>query len=315
MERSLSVVFVSVIFLSTNTTSAIAADYPAKPIQMFVGYTAGGLADSMARALAKPMEEVLAQPVVILNKPGAGGAIAMTALKTSKPDGYTIGVTTSITFTYSPHVQKVDYSLDDFKFIAAVGQYQEAYVSSPDRPWKDFKELVQYSKKNPGLSFASMHPIGENILNYVSKKEGIEWRAIPTKGGEEVMTAVLGKHVDFGFSGGIHISFVKAGKMIVLAGLGKRRLLASPGVPTLKEVGYDISFENYNIVAFPKGVPDPIVKKLSEAVAKAARDPKYVDLLENKFFIPAVYMAGEELDKSMRDQFEFHQKMIQTLQK
>jgi tripartite-type tricarboxylate transporter receptor subunit TctC len=193
-------------FVTMGVAPAFAADYPTKPIEMQVAYAAGGLADSMARAVAKNMEGTLGQPVVVVNKPGAGGALGVTALKNAKPDGYTIGVVTGITLTYTPLVEKVSYSLEDFKYLASVGRYQEAFVAPPDKPYKNFKDLVAYAKKNPGMTYASMHPIAENILTAVAKKEGIEWRAIPTKGGSEVMTAVVGKHVDFGFSGGIHTS-------------------------------------------------------------------------------------------------------------
>jgi tripartite-type tricarboxylate transporter receptor subunit TctC len=298
--------------LVVGAVPALAADFPTKPIEMQVAYAAGGLADSMARAIAKNMEEALGQPVVVINKPGAGGALGVTALKSAKPDGYTIGVVTGITLTYTPLVEKVSYTLEDFKYLASVGRYQEAFVAPPDKPYKNFKELVAYAKKNPGLTYASMHPIAENILTAVAKKEGIEWRAIPTKGGSEVMTAVVGKHVDFGFSGGIHTSFVKAGEMIVLAGLGKQRLLASPDVPTLIESGYDLFFDNDNIVFAPKGIPDDVAKKLTAAIEKAAKDPKYVELLQNKFLIPALCLTGEELTKSLQEGIRANQKLLEA---
>lgn len=298
------------VFVILRVAPAFAADFPAKPIEMQVAYAAGGLADSMARAIAKNMEETLGQPVVVVNKPGAGGALGVTALKSAKPDGYTIGVVTGITLTYTPLVQKTNYSLEDFGYLASVGRFQEAFVAPPDKPYKTFKELVAYAKKNPGLTYASMHPIAENILTAIARKEGIEWRAIPTKGGSEVMTAVVGKHVDFGFSGGIHPPFVKAGDMIVLAGLGKKRLLASPDVPTLMECGYDLFFENDNILFVPKGIPDDVAGKLTAAIEKAAKDPKYVDLLQNKFLIPAVCLTGDELTKSIQEGTKANQRLL-----
>jgi len=302
-----------IAFVMVGAAPAFAADFPTKPIEMQVAYAAGGLADSMARAIAKNMEETLGQPVVVVNKPGAGGALGVTALKNAKPDGYTIGVVTGITLTYTPLVEKVSYTLDDFKYLASVGRFQEAFVAPPDKPYKNFKELVAYAKKNPGLTYASMHPIAENILSAVAKKEGIEWRAIPTKGGSEVMTAVVGKHVDFGFSGGIHPPFVKAGDMIVLAGLGQKRLLASPEVPTLMEFGYDLFFDNDNILFVPKGTPDEVAKKLTAAIEKAAKDPKYVELLQTKFLIPALCLTGDELTKSIQEGSKANQRMLDAL--
>lgn len=300
-------------FVMMGVTPAFAADFPAKPIEMQVAYAAGGLADSMARAIAKNMEETLGQPVVVVNKPGAGGALGVTFLKSAKPDGYTIGVVTGITLTYTPLVEKVSYSLEDFKYLASVGRFQEAFVAPPDKPYKNFKELVAYAKKNPGMTYASMHPIAENILTAIAKKEGVDWRAIPTKGGSEVMTAVVGKHVDFGFSGGIHPPFVRAGDMIVLAGLGKNRLLASPEVPTLIEYGYDLFFDNDNILYVPKGTPDDVTKKLTATIEKAAKDPKYVELLQTKFLISALCLTGDNLTKSIQEGTKANQRMLDAL--
>jgi tripartite-type tricarboxylate transporter receptor subunit TctC len=299
-------------FVMTGIAPAFAADFPTKPIEMQVAYAAGGLADSMARAIAKNMEETLGQPVIVVNKPGAGGALGVTALKNAKPDGYTIGVVTGITLTYTPLVEKVTYSLEDFKYLASVGRFQEAFVAPPDKPYKNFKELVAYAKKTPGLTYASMHPIAENILTAIARKEGIDWRAIPTKGGSEVMTAVMGKHVDFGFSGGIHPPFVKSGDMIVLAGTGKQRLLASPDVPTLIEFGYGLFFENDNILFVPKGTSDDVTKKLTAAIEKAAKDPKYVDLLQNKFFIPPLFLTGDELAKTIQEGTKANQRLLEA---
>ena len=310
--RKLSFALLLFAFVMMGITPAFAADYPTKPIEMQVAYAAGGLADTMARAIAKNMEETLGQPVVVINKPGAGGALGVTALKSAKPDGYTIGVVTGITLTYTPLVEKVSYTMEDFKYLASVGRFQEAFVAPPDKPYKNFKELVAYAKKNPGMTYASMHPIAENILTAIAKKEGLDWRAIPTKGGSEVMTAVVGKHVDFGFSGGIHTSFVKAGEMIVLAALGKRRLLASPDVPTLIESGYDLFFDNDNIIFAPKGIPDDAAKKLTAAIGKAAKDPKYVELLQSKLFIPALSLTGDDVAKSLQEGIKVNQKFIEA---
>ena len=310
--RKLSFALLLFAFAMMGITPAFAADFPTKPIEMQVAYAAGGLADTMARAIAKSMEETLGQPVVVVNKPGAGGALGVTALKSAKPDGYTIGVVTGITLTYTPLVEKVSYTMEDFKYLASVGRFQEAFVAPPDKPYKNFKELVAYAKKNPGMTYASMHPIAENILTAIAKKEGLDWRAIPTKGGSEVMTAVVGKHVDFGFSGGIHTSFVKAGEMIVLAALGKQRLLASPDVPTLIESGYDLFFDNDNIIFAPKGIPDDAAKKLTAAIGKAAKDPKYVELLQSKLFIPALSLTGDDVAKSLQEGIKVNQKFIEA---
>jgi len=318
-ERFSSKVFylmvVLLIILYGGLSSVRGEEYPTKPITILLGYAAGGTADTMARVLAKPLGDLLGQPVMIVNKPGGGGGVAAMTLKNSKPDGYTLGITTAITFTFNPHAGKTEYSLDDFKYIAAVGEFQEAFVSIPEKPWKNFKELVEYCKKHPGLTWASMAPIDKVIMQYIGKKEGVEWNPVPTKGGAEVMTAVLGKHVDFGFSGGIHYSYVKAGKMIVLAGCGERRLMDFPEIPTLKELGYDVAVINVNMVAAPKGIPDFNVRKLVDTFSKAVKDPNYVDLLKNKLHFPPIFLGSEQLEKTLREQSEAYRKMVQFIEK
>jgi len=128
-----------------------------------------------------------------------------------------------------------------------------------------------------------------------------------------MIPAVLGKHVDFGFSGGVHYSYVKAGKMIVLATPRPQRLAASPEIPTLKELGYDVTLTNFNMAAAPKGIQKSIVKKLADAFAQAVKDPNYVDLLENKLHFPAIFMGSEELERTIREESEAYRRMIQAI--
>jgi tripartite-type tricarboxylate transporter receptor subunit TctC len=308
------ILIMATILVGPGLASA-AEQYPTKPIEFWVGYAAGGANDLMARALAKPMEDVLGQPVVVVNKPGAGGAVAVSALKNAKPDGYTFAITTGTTYTYTPHVQKVDYRLEEFTFLASVGRFQEAYASASGRPWKTFKELVQYSKKNPGLTYVIQHPLGENIASFIASKEGIDWRAIPTKGASESVVAVLGKHVDFGFFAGSQVPFVKSGEMINLASVGKQRLFASPEVPTLKECGYDIWIDNDAVIAAPKGIADPVVKKLTAAIERATKDPKYVSLLQNTYAMSVNFTAGDELTRRMHEQYDIQRNLVNQLKK
>jgi len=315
MDRKVVVLGLSVVFVLTFGLAVLAnAEYPTKPIKMLIGYRAGGSADSMARMLAKPLGDILGQPVVIVNKPGAGGGVAATALKNSKPDGYTLCMTTAITYTFNPHAGKCEYTIDDFQFIAAVAKFQEAFVSTPDRPWKDFKGLIKYAKAHPGLTWSSQSPIDKVFLRYIGKKEGIEWNPVPVKGGAGMIPAVLGKHVDFGFSGGIHYSYVKAGKMIVLATPRPERLVAAPEVPTLKELGYDVTLTNFNMAAAPNGVPESVVKKLADAFSRAVKDPDYVDLLKNKLHFPPIFLGPDDLERTIREESESYRRMIKALE-
>jgi tripartite-type tricarboxylate transporter receptor subunit TctC len=145
-----------------------------------------------------------------------------------------------------------------------------------------------------------MSPYDKQVLRYIAKKEGVEFNLVPTKGGAAIMTQVLGNHVDFGFSGGIHYQYVKAGKMIVLAGHGQERLNGTPDIPTLKELGYNIALENYNVVSGPKGMPDDVTQKLGKAFGQAVQSAEYKDLLQNKLHFPALFLGPEELSQKIK---------------
>ena len=114
------------------------------------------------------------------------------------------------------------------------------------------------------------------------------------------MTQILGGHVDFGFSGGLHYKYAEAGKMIVLVGHGEDRLIATPDIPTLKELGYNVALENYCIISGPKGIPDEVTQKLGRAFSQAVQSPEYQDLMQNKLHFPALYIGPEELPSKIK---------------
>jgi tripartite-type tricarboxylate transporter receptor subunit TctC len=289
--------------------------YPTGPVKLMGNMRVGGTIDTYARTLARPLGDILGQPVVVVNKAGAGGRIGVMELKKAKPDGYTLMVFPSGPFVLDLHVKKVDYTLGDYTYIAAVNEAQPVFVTTPDKPYKNFKELVEYAKTHPGLTWGSLSQTDKSILWFIGQQEGIDWNPVPFKGGSAARPAILGGHVDFGFSAGGHYPLVEAGKLIILAQLGEKRSTTLPGVPTLKELGYNIATQDITLVAGPKGVPDFIVKKLSDALSKAVADPAYVDLLDNQFHAPRLFLRPDETENALKKQDEFVKKMIQRIGK
>jgi len=287
-----------VLFLASSIPSW--AEYPDRPVKILVGFRAGGSVDTMARLLSQKAGDILGQPIVVVNKPGGGGAIAAKETLRVKPDGYTLSFNIALTYAAWPYMTKVKYTEDDFTYIAAVSKFQEAFVSLPNKNWTDWKGLIAYAKKQGPLNVAVMTPYDKQVLRYIAKKEGVEFNLVPTKGGSAIMTQVLGNHVDFGFSGGIHYQYVKAGKMIVLVGHGQERLIGTPDVPTLKELGYNIALENYNVVVGPKGISDHITQKLDKAFSQAVQSSEYQDLMKNKLHFPALFLGPEELSLKIK---------------
>ncbi len=304
---------VSCVLMGVITGAPAWAEYPDRPVQILVGFRAGGGVDTMARMLAQKAGDVLGQPVVVVNKAGGGGAIAAKEVIHAKPDGYTLCFNVVLTFAAWPYMTKVDYTEDDFTYIGAVGKFQEAFVSLPDKPFKDWKGLIAYAKEKGPLNVAVMTPYDKEVLKYIGKKDGVEFNLVPTQGGSAIMTQVLGNHVDFGFSGGIHGQYVKAGKMIVLAGHGAERLIGTPDVPTLKELGYPIALENYNVVVGPKGMSDEVVQKLAGAFEKGVQSPEYQDLMKNKLDFPPLFIGPRDLPPKVKEMAKEFKEMAEFL--
>ncbi len=287
-------------------STPVLADYPERPIQLLTGFQAGGNVDAVARILAKSCGNLLGQPLVVENKPGAGGGVAATTLKSAKPDGYTLCLNMSTAYTFNPG--DITYAIDDFIFIAAAGKAQEAFVANSEAPWKDWKEMIAEARKRP-LTYASMIPLDKIFTRAIAKKEGVQFAAIPTKGGAEIITSVLGKHSDFGFSGGIHYSYAKAGQVKVIAGLGAERLADFPETPTLKELGYDVVFENYVVITAPKGLPDAVLQKLAPVFAKAIQDPAYIDMMKNNIHWVPLYLDSAKTTAAVQAMSGSYKKM------
>ncbi len=288
----------SVAVLGLAAGSAIAADYPSKPITMIVPWKPGGTTETMAQVLSKAMAKQLGQKVIVKTRPGGGGAVGSTVVANAKPDGYTIEFVGISTLTWIPMTQKaVKYKTSDFTFVAGVSQYQMALISVPGKPFTSIKDLIAHSKSNPGINVADMGGISKAFVNYIAKKEGIDWTAIPTRGGGEMVPFLLGGKVDFAFSGGVHQKY--GDKMIVLASFLSNRLPLAPNAPSTQEM-YGVAMPGDNGIVAPAGLPEDIRQKLASAVKAAIDDPDFTKILERIKF-PKRYLAPKEFDKVVAD--------------
>ena len=277
LRRFLAVLAVSMVFLG----NAVAADFPTKPIQLVLGFKAGGALDTMARIAAEAMSNELGQPVMVQNKEGGGGNLASTFVKNEKADGYTISMIPSNSMVYNPMAMKTKYTADDFAYIGAGVLMEEAFVCLPDKPYKTFEEMIVWAKQNnQKLRYASVVPLDIAITKAIAKDTGVEILPVPTQGGAASMTNVLGGHVDFGFSGGIHYQYVKADRMIILMGLGSKRLAAFPDVPTIVESGWDLPMDNYYMMFVRKETPQEVQDLLAAAAKKAFTSEKFMEVVE-----------------------------------
>ncbi|VTN03911.1 Argininosuccinate lyase [Raoultella ornithinolytica] len=250
-----------------------------------VGAAAGGGMDIVARALAERLSPLLGQPVLVSNRAGAGGAIAMMALKNAQPDGYTLALVPSWTLSYQPLIS-THYRAEDFTLLAVLYRSPDALIARADAPWNSLSQMLDSARnEQKTLLFASQSPVDQLIINWLARQTGNKIAALPTRGGGEMIPKLLGGHVDFAYSATMHTQYVSSGKMKVLASLTDQRQSIAPDVPTLKEQGWDIAINTFFIVVLPAGVPQAITERLSSAFADIMRDEHIRSLIEDKLFM------------------------------
>ena len=293
------------------------AAFPDRPVTIVVGFAAGGAGDIIARSVALELEKELGQPVVIVNKGGSGGALAIGDALTRPADGYTIVGTISAALTLDTLTSKTRYSLADFSLLGMTGVYQEGFFCLADKPWKSMKELVAWAKKeNKALSYPSSVVFDKLITRYIGQKEGVEIRAMPVQGGAAIISSVLGGHTDFGYVGGFQSSYVRAGKMRHLATIGSQRSPYSPDTPTLAEEGWPLLvFDNYFAFYVSKKVPPEIHKVLSEALVRAGNKPSVQQALAEKAGVYPTVFNAEESTKILEESLERYKLMLEEMKK
>lgn len=300
--RSLSIGTGFVVALALVVAAALfsaapaSAAFPDKPLTVIVPYKAGGSTDTMIRVFAKALSKNIGQPVIVQNRTGAGGAVGGMYVKTRPADGYTILVGAMTIPAWSPIHDKVDFTADDFTYLGAITEYQQAVITTPDKPFKTMAELIAYSKKNPGVTFAEQNSLSKLVILYVGKKEGVDWRAVPTKGGGGMIPMLLGGKIDFAWSGGVHQRY--GDKVLVLASCNQDRLQASQDVPALSEK-YGISMPSLVVVLGPKGIPADRAKFLETALQKSTKDPAFAKLLKENLKFPELFKTGAEVKALM----------------
>lgn len=291
---------VLVLMLATLVPAASAQEpYPSRPISIINPFPPGGIADLTARPLAATFERLLKQPVVVVNKSGASGAVGAQAAAFAKPDGYTVLVHV-VSISSTPEVDKLfgrtpTYTRDQFVPIARLNADPPLLVVNG--PWKSVKELLEDVKKRPGeITFASSGLYGASHLpmEMLLAAGGVKMRHLPTVGGGPAMTAVLGSHAQLWASPpALALPHMQAGKLRALATWGAKRLEAYPDVPTLKELGYDVEYYIWAGLFAPKGVPANVITTLREATKKAVQDVEFKGAME-KAKTPIAYLDQDQ---------------------
>lgn len=300
-RRALATVLrVAAVLAAGGTLSpAIAGGYPSRPISMIVPFTAGGPTDTQFRALCLAASRVLGQSIVVENRPGVSGTLGpATMARTAARDGYTLALITPALFRL-PHLQQVSYdAMNDFTYIVGLTSYVQGVSVAADSRWKTFADFIAYARANPGkVSVASVGSgsLGQITVARLARAAGVKLNFVPFKGGAEANIALLGGHVDAMIEAGWG-AMAEAGKLRLLAVAEPQRLKRWPQVPTLRELGYDITVQSVIGIAGPRGLDPAVVATLRDAFRIASTDAGYQRALDtesmpNRFLDTPAYQA------------------------
>lgn len=282
--------------------------FPSRPITLMVPFPAGGSVDLMARQYAEPMSRALGVPVIVDNRPGAGGSVASQLVANAKPDGYTLVVSSQSSHLANPLTQpKLGYDpVKDFENITILGRQPNVLVVHSSLPVRTFKEFVDYAKKNPGkLNYGSggVGSMGQLNVEMLKAATGIYTTHIPYRGGSPLITAVVGNEVQFILDNLlIMLPHIQSGKMRALAVTADKRMPQLPDVPTFAEVGYpQLNITSWTGLAAPAGTPEPVVRALYAAVRQVASSPAMVQALNERGVIPPEELPPAAFEKMMAD--------------
>lgn len=287
--------------------TAMAADYPAQPVNIVVPYSPGGGVDIVTRLVTKKMSQSLGQPFIVDNRPGAGTNIGMAFVARAKPDGYTL-YTASNTFTTNQALySKLTFDpVADFTGVGKIGEAPLVIVVPKDSPFKTLKELVDFGQKHPeDLTFgtAGMGSSGHMASELFLRSGGFKALHVPYKGGSPAITDLLGGRLSFMSINPLEvISHINAGTLRALAVLNQTGTPLLPGLETAAQQGYpDLEATVWWGIAAPAGTPEAVVLKLNTALNLALKDPEVIDRL-NKLGAAALPGTSAEFNTFLAKQ-------------
>jgi tripartite-type tricarboxylate transporter receptor subunit TctC len=292
-----------------------ARNFPEKPIKLVIAFPAGGPTDVTMRQLAENAGKQLGQPVIIENKPGAGGTLPAQALQTAQPDGYTLAQMPLGVFRL-PYTTKINWDpVKDISYVINVTGYAFGIVVPADSPLKNWQDFVAYAKANPGkLTYGSTGTMTSPHLTteLIAQKAGIELQHVPYKGSADLMLATISGQLMAAADSTGFAQQVAAGKLRVLNTWGEKRLDKFPDAPTLKELGYDMVQNSPFGIGAPRGTPPEVVAKIHDAFKKAMEEPSYVAALAKYDMLPN-YMSSADYTRFAQDTFGREKALIEKL--
>ena len=309
----------ALLAMALPATAALAqqGSYPNRPITWVVPFGAGGVTDNSARFVAKVLSEKIGQPVIVENKPGAGGIVGVEYVAQAKPDGYTMVYGSSGPMaTFVSLYKKLSFTpLKSFAPVNGMGDSSLLLVVNANRPYKTVEEFIAYLKKNPGkVNYGSSgagtapHLIGEMF----QMATGTTMLHVPYKVSANLYGDLLAGTIDAIFDYTVVMRpHIEAGKIIPLGISREDRLKSFPNVPTFKERGIDVVLTAWSSIAMPAGTPPEVVDRMSAAFQETMRDPAVIKYNEENDFGSLGHLGPEKLKEFYTSETEKFRKLVE----
>ncbi len=281
--------------------AAAQGDFPNKQLRILVGFPAGGSTDVLARVLSQETRKALGQDMLVINKGGAAGSLAISELISAPADGYTIAITPSSVLTVAHHFQSVRPDmLESTDGLLMAARQRAGVMISSKSPLRSFKDFVNEAKANPGklsIGMIGAGTTGAILLKAVLMQDNLDVNLVPLNGDAPVTNAVLAQHVTAGMGSAAAFSeHIRAGTMRLLASGEATRIDVAPDVPSFMEMGYPYKGNAIQYLLAPKGLPPAVRQKLITVFADAMKSPAYIEIAKkNELYDPTV-LTGADLD-------------------
>ena len=281
------------------------AQYPSRPVRLFVPNPPGGATDTLARLLAPRLGEGLGQPVIVENRPGSNGNLASEATARAAPDGHTLLLCADAQIVIGPHLyakMPLD-TLKDLEPVASLVNTQMVLSVSPALPVKNLQEFVDYARRaKPPLAYASIGNGSQHhlVMEMLKSRAGIDLLHVPFKGGGPATVAILAGEVSVMFGGNSVAGHIKSGRLRALAVAGKQRSASYPDIPRLSELYPGLEVTPWLALFGPSGMPLPILSRLRSETAKLLADPEMQQRVRNLGGLEPYVTTPEEFAAVLR---------------
>jgi len=306
--------FLAFLFVS----GSVWAQYPSRPIHLLVPNPPGGATDTLARVFAPRLGEALGQPVVVENRPGSNGNLAMEATAHAAADGYTLLLCADAQIVIGPHLyarMPLD-TLKDLDPVTTLVNTQMVLTVSPALPVRNLQQFVDYARRaSPPLAYASIGNGSQHhlVMEMFKARSGIDLLHVPFKGGGPATIAILGGEVSAMFGGNSVSGHIKSGKLRALAVAGKKRSAAYPDLPRLSDFYPDLEVTPWLALFAPAGTGASILERLRGETAKLLADPHTKDRIHNVGGLEPYVTTPDEFAAQLRSEYAKYGEIVKTV--